>query len=136
MSVGDENIPSEGLPLGLKVTETGDILGRSVDLLAVPVGHRDHVVHLVVSREQGGLPDLAFLGLAVSAENVDTVRVIVGLLRESRSDRHGKSLPEGTGGLEHSRQALSYGRVSLEPGPELAERLQLGDREVPGSCQD
>ena len=70
VAVGDDDVPAEGGPLRVQRFNGGDRGGRTVDLLAVPVGHGDQVAELVVHREHGGFPNLSFLRLAVAAEDV------------------------------------------------------------------
>ena len=86
--------------------------------------------------EHAGFPDLSFLTLTVSAEYVDGVVVLRGLLAERHSNRHGKTLAEGTGSLEDTGKSFPDGRVTLQAGPELTEGGQLAGREVPGAGKD
>ena len=94
--VGNDDIPAEGLPLGLEVTLTGYGIHGSVNLLAVPVGDGDEVVQLVMGSEHRGLPNLAFLALSVTAENIYSGVITVQFLSKSRAGSCGKTLSEGT----------------------------------------
>ena len=94
VAVGLDAFPSESLPFGLEVSKADDRIHRAVYLLMVPVGHGYEVVHLVVGGEHGGLPYLAFLALAVAAEDVDSVVLTVQSLAKGGAAGYGETLTE------------------------------------------
>ena len=100
------------------------------------IGHRDEVVQLVEHGEHAGLPDLAFLGLAVTAQAEDEVVVLVQLLAEGEAAGGGQALAQGTGGLEDAGEILADGRMALQAGAELTEGRELRHREVTGAGED
>ena len=72
VAVGDDDIPSERAPLLAEVLDAGDGVGRTVNLLAVPVGECYEIVHFVVYCPHTCFPDLSFLALTVTAEHIYT----------------------------------------------------------------
>ena len=94
VAVGLDYLPSEGCPFVAEVFDCGDCRGRAVDLLAVPVGEGNQIVHLVVGSPHSGLPYLALLALSVAAEHIDAGVVTIHLLTEGNACRGGKSLSQ------------------------------------------
>ena len=70
MSVTAHHIPSEGLPLCLKVIQGEDLRHRTVKLELVVVRDNDEVVQALCPCEHRGLPVLALLCLTVSDDAV------------------------------------------------------------------
>ena len=85
--------------------------------------------------EHAGLPDLSFLGFAVTAEAEDEVVLLVQLLADGQAAGGGQALAQGAGSLEHARESLPDGRMALQAGAELAEAGELAHREITGAGQ-
>ena len=66
VAIAGQDMPTEGFPFGFQIAERHDVIGGTINLLAVAIHKADDVVNLVVSRVHRGLPDLAFLQLAVT----------------------------------------------------------------------
>ena len=67
---------------------------RAVDLHMVVIHERDEVRELVVSGKQCHLPDLSFLDLAVTEDEVDVIVFAVDLERLGNARRRRRALTE------------------------------------------
>ena len=85
--------------------------------------------------EHAGFPDLAFLGLAVTAQAEDEIVILVQFLAEGEAAGGGQALTQGTGGLEDAGKALPDGRMALQAGAELTEGGEFRHREITGAGQ-
>ena len=130
-----DDIPSESEPLFVELLYAGHGLDGAVDLHTVPVGHCHEVVQFMMYREHCGFPDLAFLALAVAAEDEGAVGITVQLLAEGYAGCGGKALAEGAGGLEDALD-MPYGRMALEVGTELAETAHFLGIEIACAGKD
>ena len=135
VAVSYDDVPAEGAPLLVKLLDGGDARGGAVYLLAVPVGHGDEVAQLVVDGEHGRFPNLAFLALAVAAEDEGPGELAVHLLAEGYARSGRETLAEGAGGLEDAGETGLGGRVALEAGAELTQRGELFLGEVAGAAE-
>ena len=136
VSICYNDIPAEGLPLGLEVSLTRNGVHCSVNLLSVPVGDGDEIVQFVMGREHRSLPDLAFLALSVTAENIYPGSITVQFLAQSHAGSRREALSEGTGSLRYAWKSLFHRRMALKPGPELAEGGEFLHREETAPGKD
>ena len=79
---------------------------------------------MIVGGGHEGLPDLALLQLAVTAEDEDTGVLAQELGAQRHAVGDGDALAQGAGGGVHPGELLGVG-MALEPGVELAEGLEL-----------
>src|SRR5436190_2429805 len=135
VAVGDHaHVPVEAAPLLGERFGIHDLLDRAVELDLVVVEDDDQLFGLVLAGRHRGLPHLPRLRLAVAEQAEDAPPVAVQAARERHAERERKPLAEGAGGGLDPGERHAVG-VTLEAAPELAERRELGDRELAGLGQ-
>ena len=130
VSVAFQDGPAESFPFAAQVAQAGDVFDAAVDLLMVPVGHGDQVVHIIVGGRHRILPDLAFLAFTVTNEDIDGMGVAFHPFGHGRTEGHRQALAQRTGRLVDARQVLVHRRMTLEAGAVTAEGGQFSDREI------
>ena len=119
VTVDDERTTAEGLHPGSVAVQVPLQLRRPALAQAVDVDDGGEIAEPVVARLVEGLPDRAFGGLAVPAQDPDVIGKLVEVFPgQTDADRVGETLAEGAGGHVHPRQHRSG--VTLQAGPELS----------------
>ena len=77
VAVDGDHIPSEAAIFIFERLDVHHVFHPAVDLQAVAVDDADQVIELEVARLHGGLPDLAFLLLAVAHDAEDMMIFLV-----------------------------------------------------------
>src|SRR5574344_351984 len=114
------NVPAEGLPLLFHLSDTGNLLCRSVYLLPIAICNSYQVTYVMMSRKHSGLPNLPLLALSIAEKYPDIIRISVESLCYSRSRSYRKTLTERTGCNIDSRKIMFNRGMSLQATAELS----------------
>src|SRR5271157_82194 len=129
VAVDLDGVPPESPPFLGQGRDFHDGAHEAVELDAVVIHNRHHVVELVERPRHGGFPDLAFLDFAIARHDVRAARPSIEARREAHPQRHRKTFAQRSGGgLE--RRYEPHVRVALVYRSKLAQRVQLIDRRI------
>ena len=115
---------------------THDFIDSAVNLKTVIINDDHQVVQLVVGCQHAGLPDLAFLDLAVAQQGVDTSGLALVLQAQRHACGAGDTLAQGAGGHIDAGNGVHVG-IALEIGVDVAQGGQVfhGEEATQGQCR-
>src|ERR1017187_4321071 len=129
VAVDLDGVPPESPPFFGQRHDFHNVVYEAVELDAIVVHNRHHVVELVERAGHRGLPDLSFLHLAIAHHGVCAARPSVQSCPEAHPQRHRKTFAQRSGG-GLQRRYEPHVRVALVDRAEVAQRVQPIERRI------